>query len=214
VHRLLTEASETRDWVVVFVRGLADDVKQTLKVNHDRGTLNVVPVVVDFDLAGLNTLNDIAMVTGCSLVSSNMGDLISSVRLDSLPLVERLIVQDKRIVIRNASASGRVRAHLADLRRRRSEASLDDLGQLLDRRIRSLTSNHVILRLPNDRSFVVASQAVDYALRGLRSSVDHGVAVTPSGPAPAMSLAAGHLCSARCLAALRALGCVISLREP
>jgi chaperonin GroEL (HSP60 family) len=213
LHHLLTEASETRDWVIVFLRGMADDVKHTLKVNHDRGTLNVIPVVVDFDLAGLNTLNDIAAITGTDLISSNKGDVISSIRLSALPRIDRFASQDNRLIMRNASTKAGVQQHLKNLRTRREGENVTDIAHLLDRRIRSLSSNHVILRLPQDRDFIVASQAIDVALRNLRSTIEYGLSSINGRSVPTLTLIAAKTYTDRCLNALSSLGCVVTSQE-
>lgn len=210
LHHMLIEASETRDWVVVFLRGMADDVKHTLKVNHDRGTLNVIPVVVDFDLAGLNTLNDISVITGSDLISSNKGDMISSIRLGSLACVDRLNMHDRRLVMRNAATKANVQQHLDGLRKRRADEVIIDIGHLLDGRIKSLSSNHVILRLPQDRGFVVASQAIDDVLRGLRCMIEHGLTSADGVVIPTLTLVAAKTYAERCVSALATLGCVVT----
>src|SRR5574343_71568 len=64
LHYMLEQASETKEPCIMFARGMADDVKHTLKVNFDRASLKVVPIVVPFDLDGINTLNDLSIVTG------------------------------------------------------------------------------------------------------------------------------------------------------
>jgi len=56
IHHLLEAAAAAREPCFVFVRGVSDDVKHTLKVNYDRGSLRVLPIGVKFDLEGMNTL--------------------------------------------------------------------------------------------------------------------------------------------------------------
>jgi chaperonin GroEL (HSP60 family) len=176
VHHLLEAASAAKEPCIVFLRGLSDDVKHTLRVNYDRGSLRVVPLGVRFDLDGMNTLVDLSIVTGADLISSLKGDLISAVKFNELPYVDQVTVFRGRVVIMNPTTHPRVGKHLAELRARRSDPNLvADVGRLLDARIKSLSPNHVIIRLPDDQDFVVRSQAIDYALRAVRSIIEHGI---------------------------------------
>lgn len=203
VHHLLEAASESKEPCVVFTRGFSDDVIHTLKVNYDRGSLRVVPVKVPFDLDGMNTLVDLSTVSGADMVSSLKGDLISSVRLHDSPYVDQVTVVNGKTVVINTRTKGRVTSHVAQLRARRADVEVDDVGRLLDKRIKSLSPNHVVLRLPDDRSFVVNSQAVDHALRAVRSAIDHGV--TAQGALVVTELAA-RVYSDRCYRTLMGLG--------
>ena len=207
VHHLLEAASAAREPAILFLRGTADDVKHTLKVNYDRGSLRVVPVGVRFDLEGMNTLVDLAAVAGCDVVSSLKGELISGIDYASLPRVDQVSMFKGRVVITVGQARPQVTSLVSDLRRRRAEEQSDEKGALLDKRIRSLSPNHVVIRLPADKDYVVNSQAMDYALRAVRAAVDRGVG--PSGLPAVTELAARHH-AMRCAASLRSVGAYLS----
>lgn len=203
VHHLLEAAAEAKEPCVLFVRGAADDVKHTLKVNYDRGSLRVLPVGVKFDLEGMNTLVDLSVVAGCDLVSSLKGDLISSIKFHEAPSVDQVTIYKGRVVVTNSATHAAVASHVSNLRDRRNDEAIDDKGVLLDKRIKSLSPNHVVIRLPNDKDFVSSSQAIDYALRAVRSAVDYGV--TDTGDLVATELAA-RVHAGRCVKTLLELG--------
>jgi len=207
VHHLLEEASASREPCIIFARGFADDVLQTLRVNYDRGTLVVVPVVVPYDLADMNTLVDVATVAGGDVVSSLKGDLISSVSLERLPRVQHAAILRNTVVLRNGATYARVRLHEQQLRAKRELEEQEEVAKMLDARLRSLASNHVVVRIPtgHDRSRVM--QGVDSALRAVRCAVDHGI--TQDGRLAAVE-AAARLHVARCHRTLSDLGAVIT----
>jgi len=207
IHHLLEAAAEAKEPVVLFVRGMSDDVKHTLKVNYDRGSLRVLPMAVPFDLEGMNTLNDLSVVCGCDLVSSLKGDLISSIRLHTAPYVDQVSVWRGRCVVANTSTHAHVAAHVAELRRRREEEKVDDKGKLFDKRIKSLSPNHVVIRLPDDKDYVTRSQAMDNALRAVKSAVDFGV--TAEGDLAATEMAS-RVHADRCVKTLLELGAHLS----
>lgn len=206
VHHLLEASADTKDPLVMFVRGASEDVKQTLRTNYDRGSLRVTAISVPFDLEGMNSLVDLSIVCGCDLVSSLKGDLISSIKYTELPTVEQFTSFRDKVFVFSTKTRRAVKGHVDTLRRRRELQSVDDVGHLLDKRIRSLTPNHVIVRLPDDREFVKRSQAIDYSLRAIRSAIDHGLSV--NGTLAATNAAARHHFIV-CERTLAELGCVI-----
>jgi hypothetical protein len=207
IHHLLEASAEAREPCVLFVRGVSDDVKHTLKTNYDRGSLRVLPLGARFDLEGMNTLVDLAVVTGADLVSSLKGDLISSIKFHEAPYVDQVTVFRGCCIVVNAPTHTSVAAHVANLRSRRQEEKIDDKGRLFDKRIKSLSPNHVIIRLPGDKDFVTNSQAIDNALRAIKSAVDFGVIET--GDLVATEMAA-QVHADRCIRSLLDLGACLS----
>ena len=206
---VLSAASELKDACVVFVRGMSEDVKQTLRVNYDRGTLRVIPIIVKFDLEGINTLNDVAIVAGADLVSSNKGDLITNIDLKQCPFVDNITVTNNKVIIKNNTTSTQVRNHIKYLRDKRSVQSVEDVCRLLDTRIRSLTPNHVIIRLNDGSDYVLLAQEIDYVLRAIKSLVDHGMICVNGKRMLAATFFAADLCASKCLDALMTLGSVV-----
>lgn len=209
LHGVLHAASETREPCLVFVRGLADDVKQTLKTNRDRGTLNVIPVIVPFDLEGLNTLNDIATVSSTDIISSNKGQLISNVRLSDTVVIDKATLQGDRVTLFNTKSSRAVKVHLNNLRTKRSVQNVSDVSCLLDARIKSLLPNHTVIRMPDDRDFVIRSQTIDHMLRSVKALVDFGTVNVDGKKKLTASVYASALFTQRCHSMLAGLGAVV-----
>lgn len=174
IHRLLEDAAQTKEPVAVFVRGMSPDVQHTLAVNYTRGSLRVVPIIVPFDVEGINTLKDIAVIAGSDVISSNKGDLISGLRLDSSVRVEKITVYKDKIIFANSATSSAVSTHIRSLQKLREDKDVEALGKLYDKRIKALSPRHVIVRLRDDLEFIRRSQALDYAFRGVRSLRDYG----------------------------------------
>lgn len=215
IDGLLQEAHHTRDPLLLFARGMAPDVINTLRVNNERATLRVIPVVVPLELSSMNTLVDLAVVAGADVVSAAKGDLILALRLASCPRIERANVHQGRVMLVSSRTKQAVVQHVSELRRKRHGSEHDELGQLLDERVKSLSPGHVVLRLPDDRDFVPAAQAVDRALRGVSAAVSRGLVdrhglPTLDDPAPVGSVVGALLHGARCRAELDRIGAVIT----
>lgn len=210
----LQQCNASMEPVLLFVRGMHAEVLHTLRVNHDRGTLRIVPTTVRFDASGLNTLKDIAVVAGCDMISSTKGDLVTSLRLENCPRIESATIHANKVVIVNARTGGAVESHVADLRRRRSEQEHDALGELIDVRLRALSAGHAVVRFVDDRDFVSSSQAVDRALRTIASVLAHGLVddhgmLQLSSPAPLGSVLGAIVHASACLQSLERLGAVV-----
>jgi hypothetical protein len=152
----------TKEPVIFFLRGLADDVLHTLRVNVNRGTLNAHPVIIPFDLDHANTLVDIATIAGCDVVSHLKGDLISSIDPAVLPQVDSASVSSTGLIINSSKTSARVAEH----RNRLVEDSLKrpEVSEVLEKRIKSLTASYVEISLVD---------GIDYLSN--RSQIDEGV---------------------------------------
>lgn len=210
VHHILESISQKKESCVIFARGMSQDVIHTLRVNFDRGTLTAIPVIVNFDIEGINTLNDITVVTGNNLVSSNKGDLISSIAYDTCPVVDSVLIYPTKVIIQHNKTAVAISSHVNFLKNKRSEKSyVEDMSKLYDKRIRSLTPNQVLIRLPNDKDFIRLSQSIDLGLRTVKSLVDYGVVIRDGVRVPAILDFTTKLYSQKCFKAISDLGAAI-----
>lgn len=212
IHHLLEASAAAKEPMLLFVRGLHADVTQTLRVNFDRKTLSVVPYIVRFDLEGLNTLNDISVVSNSTLVSSLRGDLISSISYAGLSRVDHAVVGERSLVITNSVTQQSVASHVRELVRRRDErADVDDVAELFDSRIRTLSSNHVVVRVPKRGLEELPTRAyLDVILRFIRSSMDAGVIDMGGVTYAAASVVSASELSTKCRDLLGSLGAVVT----
>lgn len=206
IHHLLEEASSAKEPLVMVSRGASDDVINTLKVNHSKGTLNVIPLFARFDLEGMNTLVDIAIVSGTDVVSSTKGNLISSLDYSSLPRVQQVTSFKGTTVFQEYRTTYSVAAHVARLRDRRVNTQEDEISSLLDDRIRSLSPNHVVLRIVDDVDFITNSQAVDRTLRSVKSCIERGIDETGE---PVTACIASQYHAMRCKETLDSIGAAL-----
>lgn len=174
VNLLLTELAESRDRCLLFVRGMADEVKHTLRTNYVTGRLGVFPIIVPFELEGINTLNDVSIVCGCDLVTSIKGDLISSVGLHSMSRISSATCSNNTVMLVNSSTHRAVEQQRMTLTERVRTGD-GTTSKMLEQRIRSLVPRTVVIRLPNDNEFVRTAQAIDNTLRAVNTLVRYGV---------------------------------------
>jgi hypothetical protein len=210
IHHILEKQFETKQSSIIFARGMAPDVISTLRVNFDRGSLKTVPVIVNFDLEGINTINDIAVVSGGDVISSNKGNLISSIDYNTIKAVNSAVIYPTKVVLQHNQTSRAVSAHTTFLKNKRNEnSSIEDVGKLYDKRIRSLSSNHVLMRIPDNKDYVIAAQSIDIGLRTLKSMIDYGCIEKNGKKMPAALDFATDIFLKKCLKSVLDLGAAI-----
>lgn len=221
IHHLLQKFSETKETLLLVLRGISDDVTHTLKVNMGRKTLDVIPVIVKYDFEGLNVLNDIALVCNTDVVSSMKGQLISAIQYDSLAVIPSMTFKDDVLTLVNDKVISRTELQIRQLIEKSQEAELEQFKQIYDDRIRSLTPSSVRVRIVNDRAFSDFAEKIDVSLRVVRSSLRHGLfskARMRTGgeafsgfpdPVPVETVAASVLYAKRCLETLEKIQAVI-----
>jgi len=174
IHKLLESANSSKEPCVLFCRGFSEEVIATLGLNRRRGTLNVIPVPVSFDPEMANALKDIAVILGSDVVTSLQGQLISELSWDELVVAPEIRFQGGFASIRGSDCAPAIAAHLRELLSRRSELPPDARRDIIDQRIRSLTTRSVGIRVGGPHKESVA-QRTDLLLRSVRSSVAYGV---------------------------------------
>tara|TARA_B100000941_G_scaffold254242_1_gene202344 strand:+ start:30 stop:1463 length:1434 start_codon:yes stop_codon:yes gene_type:complete len=125
VHNIVDSSFKEGQSAVLFARGFNDDVVNTLAVNHSRGKLNVIPIVVPYDMMGVNQLVDVAVCSGCDVVSSIKGELISTVKWKDLVEVNRIIISHRGMTIENDKTLIRVASHKSQIQNKLSSTFRD-----------------------------------------------------------------------------------------
>ncbi|MBK26034.1 MAG: hypothetical protein CME70_18705 [Halobacteriovorax sp.] len=140
VHHILSTLSETKEPGVIFCRGCSEEVTATLGLNFKRQSLDIIPVVIPYDLFGSNLLKDIAVICGTDVVSSLKGELISSINIDEIVTVPRVDIDESTVVIQNENTYRNVQKHIAQLSEQKKESHVLEKSRLIDDRIKVLTS--------------------------------------------------------------------------
>lgn len=208
IHRLLEQAASTKDNVFLFVRGLSDDVNHTLKVNYDRKTLSVIPIIIPFDLEGANIINDIAIICNNDVVSSHKGQLISSIDINSSNRVENIKIYQDKILITNRNSYSRVNKHISSLQEK-IHATHEVSGEILSKRIQRLGTVQVVISLPDEKEFPSKSFSLDRRIRSIKAAIDHGVVHIDENLYPFSSYQTAILLKEKLFSSLKEIGCII-----
>lgn len=207
IHHLLEKASELKQTIILFVRGISNDVINTLKVNHDRKTVLCIPVVVNYDLNGVNLINDIAVVGGVDIVSSLKGDLISSIDFEKYPRVTSVSFSNGQILIKNPKSKKRVQQHVLHLLKKHEEESSDTVREILETRMKSLNSSYIKVSL---QSVDAKSRfCFDQCIRSIKAASQYGVTTHEGKLLPTSTVKAAKYFAELFEKRMLEIGCII-----
>lgn len=174
VNLLFEGAAQLKHPLVLISRGMHDDVLNTIKVNRDRGSMFIYPVKIAFDLNGINTISDLSTIIGIPPISCNLGNLISSTKIDDSIEVDEVLISGNSLTVKNSKTRHAVNLHMKTLIEKRETAE-NSVEELLTSRIKSLSGSCVVIRLPDDSKFITTSQTIDHTLRSIKSMLDFGI---------------------------------------
>jgi hypothetical protein len=175
IDKILQKSFETKIPLVIFAMGFHEEVMSTILLNTAQKKFNIVPIKLSSNLSGLNVNNDIAVVTGAKIVSVVNGDLLSLVNYDDLAIVEKVSITQNNVVINNNQSTKEVTAHIFSLlEKRKKNQNIIDISTLYDDRIKSLVTNHVIIKQSKQKTAVGNRLDADNILRLIKSSTRYG----------------------------------------
>ena len=177
IHHLLEKAASDKKPYVIFIRNLSEDVKSTIQFNIKRGSINLIPISVGFEMNTLNILNDISICTGSDLISSLKGDLISrSVQRDAT-VIDSIELEENSITIINKKSNNSVKNHLRYLRKRKDKTGDIALIDIFDKRIKSMSSGKIKILIGTEMMSEDPQtvEKFDNILRQFRSLIQSGV---------------------------------------
>tara|TARA_B100001029_G_scaffold173001_1_gene171353 strand:- start:119 stop:1468 length:1350 start_codon:yes stop_codon:yes gene_type:complete len=139
IHHLLESFSNSKKSLCIFARGYGEEVIATLASNYVRKTLKCVPFVIDINMSTINTLKDISVVANFNMISSMKGDIISSISEDDIAIVDSVSSKNGETTIFNFKNEEKINYHINFLRKKLEEEKEQDVCDLIEKRIMSLS---------------------------------------------------------------------------
>jgi len=177
LDHLLTQTFETKIPFVIIAQGFSEEVIATLSANQKADKFDCIAIRIMPDLDSLNMANDIAQICGTIPVSCQSGITTTAMNYEDLPLVDHIVCGRNEMTIENKGTRNAVSAHIRALLDKRSQQTVEDITNILDKRIRSLVANSVIINLPNVPASNIDDIRVklDNGLRASKTLLNHGV---------------------------------------
>lgn len=209
INRILEDAVISKENILLFVRGISEEVNRTLKINYDRGSLCVIPVIVKYDLKDVNTLVDISICNNSDVVSFLKGELISNINIISYDRVDSVDITKDGILIENNSASVRLDYHIKNLQIKSLESDNQYEKDSLTNRIQNLGTNRITIKLRDGKNKKERSLMIDRGIRAIKSSMTYGVCEVNEKIYPSAGITAGIFYANKFLSMVQSLGSIL-----
>ena len=162
---------------------LCDDIEQevlgALVVNKLRGVFNAVVVKApSFGERKINQLKDVCMLTGATLVDSNVGMLLSEVSTDVLGIAEKIVVsKDQTIVLANTSLTDEINQYAHCLQNELTYVTSEYDKEKLEQRIAKILGGIAQIKIGAETEVVLKEKKlrIEDALNATRAAMKYGV---------------------------------------
>lgn|GEM_PF-5422086 len=210
IHRLLEDASSSKETIILFVRGLSDEVLRTLKINYDRGSLRLVPIIVKYDIENANLLNDIATINCSDVVSTHKGELISNIDLNKFFRVDSVDITTSGIGIENQATSALVDLHIKKLQEKIINSDNQYEKDVATKRLQNLGMNRITIRLKETSNKKQKNFMIDRSLRAVKDARTFGICDLNSKTFPYSGIKSGMFYASKFLQSINEIETIIA----
>ncbi|WP_191487919.1 chaperonin GroEL [Pseudomonas sp. FEN] len=162
---------------------IADDIEgealTTLVVNHMRGVLRAVAIKAPgFGDRRKDMLQDIAVLTGATVVSNELGINLEQVELSQLGRAHRVVVQkDSTALIGGAGTREAIEARVQQIRAQIDTTTSDYDREKLQERLARLSGGVAVIRVgaPSEAEMKARKDALDDAICATRAAIAEGI---------------------------------------
>ena len=176
---LLESVMQAGRALLIVAEDIDDEALATLVVNRLRGTLKVVAVKAPgFGDRRRAMLEDIAALTGCRLVSQDLGGDLEKLTLDDLGRATSVRVdRESTTIVGGAGDPGEIKARIAQIKLQIDQSTSDYDREKLNERLAKLSGGVAVIRAgaATEAELKSRQEALDDAINATKAAVEEGV---------------------------------------